>query len=266
MWLLFFVILLLALLVDFFVLNGRKSHEVSVKESLTWTAVWVSLALLFNAFVWWHLSSHKAAQFFTAYLLEKSLSIDNIFVFLVIFSFFSIPIQYQRRVLLYGVLGAIVMRFFMIVLGIYLVHTFSWILYVFGVFLICTGIKMFFFSKKKTDLNQNIVLKAMKKYCRTTEDFVGDRFFVKRNSLWYATPLFLALVLIEISDLIFAIDSIPAVFSITSDTFIVFTSNIFAILGLRALYFLFAKMAKNFTFLKYVIACILILVGFKLLI
>ena len=273
MWLLFFAIIAIALMVDIVVFKGRKAHNVSLKEATVWTTVWIVLALLFNLCLWWYLSEgihsplavKKALEFLTGYILEKSLSVDNIFVFLIIFHYFVIPPEYQRRVLLYGVIGAIAMRLVIIVFGIYLISKFHWILYIFGLILALTGVKMLFFSKREPDLGKNPILKWMRKHCKITTELHGERFFIRKNTILYATPLFLALVLIEISDLIFAIDSIPAVFAITKDSFIVFTSNIFAILGLRALYFVFAHMANRFRLLKYGVAIILVFIGLKML-
>lgn len=208
----------------------------------------------------------KPLNFFTGYLIEKSLSFDNIFVFLILFEYFAIPAKYQHRVLIYGVIGAIVMRLILILFGIWIVNQFHWILYIFGFFLMITGIKMFIFADKKPELAKNPILHWMRSHLRITHELHGERFFLRKNQLVYVTPLFMVLVLIEISDLIFAVDSIPAIFAITNDPFIVFTSNIFAILGLRALYFLLVNMHKRFYFLKYGLAFILVFVGFKMLI
>lgn len=274
MWTGFFIFISLMLAIDIFLLGGKKAHQVSTKEALGWVIVWVTSALLFNLLLWWYLiltnehtiANQKALEFFTGYLIEESLSIDNMFIFIMIFKYFSVPLEYQRRVLLYGVLGAIVMRLVVILLGVLLVAKFHWILYIFGLILIITGIRMLVFAGEKINLNKNPILIWLKKYLRVTAQFHGEHFFVKLNNQLFVTPLFLVLVLIEASDLIFALDSIPAIFAITDDPFIIFTSNIFAILGLRALYFLLANMAERFYFLKYGIAFILIFVGFKMLI
>ncbi|MCP0912959.1 MULTISPECIES: TerC family protein [Legionella] len=274
MWLGFLAFVAIMLTIDLFLLGGRKAHRISTKEALLWTFLWFALALFFNLMLWWYLTltsstqiaNEKALEFLTGYLIEKSLSIDNIFVILMIFNYFSIPAEYQRRVLIYGVLGAIVMRLILIVLGIWLVNQFHWILYLFGILMLTTGIKMFIFAEQEPELAKNPVLLWMRKHMRITDTLQTERFFVFRNHLLYATPLFLVLVLIEISDLIFAVDSIPAIFAITNDPFIVFTSNIFAILGLRALYFLLANMHNRFHLLKYGLAFILIFVGVKMLI
>jgi len=272
MWPAFFVIVFTFLSLDMFFLGGKKAHHVSTREALGWFILWVCLALTFNFFLWWYLqythpaiADEKALEFFTGYLIEKALSVDNMFVFVMIFSYFAIPAQFQRKILLYGVLGAIVLRFIMISFGIFMISEFHWIFYLFGLFLIITGIKMFLFAEETPDLEKNPVLNWMRKHLRITNELHDEKFFVKHQSLFYVTPLFLVLVLIEISDIIFAIDSIPAIFSITEDPFIVFTSNIFAILGLRALYFLVANLSKRFHLLKYGIALILVFVGFKMI-
>lgn len=274
MWLGFLTFIGIMLAVDLFLLGGRKVHRVSTKEALAWVIVWFTLALMFNLLLWWYLThtfgaaiaNTKALEFLTGYLIEESLSMDNVFVFLMIFNYFAIPVEYQRRVLLYGVLGAIVMRLVLILLGIWIVSKFQWILYIFGFFLLATGIKMFIFAEHKPKLAKNPILRWMRKHLRVTKQLHEERFFVWRNRIFYVTPLFLVLVLVEVSDLIFAVDSIPAIFAVTNDPFIIFTSNIFAILGLRALYFLLANMAERFHLLKYGLALILVFVGFKMLI
>ncbi|MFW2570133.1 TerC family protein [Legionella sp. 29fVS95] len=273
MWLGFFLLVSLVLAIDIFLLGRRKAHRISIKEALTWVSIWISLALLFNLFLWWYLihtagvviAHQKAMEFLTGYLIEESLSIDNMFIFIMIFNYFAVPHEYQRRVLLYGVMGAIVMRLGIILLGVFLVEKFHWILYIFGLVLIATGIKMFIFSEQKFDFTENWVLRWMRTYLRVSTAFHEEKFFIKQGNLLYATPLFLALVLIEVSDLIFALDSLPAIFAITNDPFIVFTSNIFAIMGLRALYFLLANIAERFHLLRYGIALILVFIGFKML-
>lgn len=274
MWLGFLAFVVIMLFVDLFVFGGRKAHRVSTKEALFWSMLWFTLAIIFNVLLWWYLiqnftvsiANEKALEFFTGYLIEKSLSFDNIFVFLIIFSYFSIPAKYQRRVLIYGVIGAIVMRLILILLGIWIVNQFHWILYIFGFFLLITGIKMFIFADDKPELEKNPLLHWMRNHLRITKELHGERFFIIQNQLFYVTPLFMVLILIEVSDLIFAVDSIPAIFAVTNDPFIVFTSNIFAILGLRALYFLLENMNKRFYLLKYGLAFILVFVGFKMLI
>lgn len=274
MWAGFFVFVLVMLAVDMFLLGGRKAHRVSTKEALSWTIAWFALAFIFNFILWYYLvhtsgtavANEKAMQFFTGYLLEKSLSIDNIFVILMIFNYFAIPAEYLHRVLIYGILGAILMRLVFILLGILMVSKFSWILYIFGVLLMATGVKMFIFAEQEPNLAKNPALRWMRNHLRITDKLHGERFFISINHLLYVTPLFLVLVLVEVSDLIFAVDSIPAVFAVTNDPFIVFTSNIFAILGLRSLYFLLVNMHNRFPLLKYGLAFILVFVGFKMLI
>ena len=274
MWAGFIVFVLAMLALDLFVLGGNKAHRVSVKEAGGWVAAWVSMAFAFAALLWWYLDANagremanrKALEFVTGYLIEQSLSVDNMFVFVMIFSYFAVPPELQRRVLLYGVLGAIVMRAGMILAGVWLVQEFAWILYVFGAFLVLTGIKMLVFAEHKPDLEKNPLLRWMRGHMRITPGFHGEKFVVRINGLLYATPMFLVLVMIEISDLVFAVDSIPAIFAVTTDPFIVFTSNIFAIMGLRALYFLLADLADRFHLLKYGLALVLVFVGGKMLV
>lgn len=267
-----FVLVMLAL--DLFVFGGNKAHKVSVKEAGAWSLVWVSLALLFNAGLWWYLkgtvgseiADQKALEFFSGYLIEKALSVDNVFVFLLIFTAFQVPQQYQRRVLIYGVLGAIVMRAVMISAGAWVVSEFSWVLYLFGAFLLFTGLRMLVAVDQEPDVANNPILRFARRHLRVAEGDHGERFFVARDGLRYVTPLFLVLLLIEVTDLVFAVDSIPAIFAITTDPFIVFTSNMFAILGLRALYFLLVDVADRFHLLKYGLAMVLTFIGVKMLI
>ena len=274
MWAVFIVFVLVMLVLDLFVFGGNKAHKVSVKEAALWSLAWLSLALLFNAGLWWHLNGtvgpeiadRKALEFLTGYLIEKSLSVDNVFVFLLIFTAFHVPAEYQRRVLLYGVLGAIVMRAIMILAGAWVVQEYSWVLYIFGAFLVVTGMRMLVMAEKTPDLEKNPVLKFARKHLRITEDHHGEKFTVMKDGVRYFTPLFLVLIMIEVTDLVFAVDSIPAIFAITTDTFIVFTSNIFAIMGLRALYFLLADVADRFHLLKYGLAIVLTFIGTKMLI
>ncbi len=278
----FFAAVLVMVLIDMFALNRAGQHKVSVREALGWSAIWFTIAMLFNGWLWWHIRSdtslaldeaarhaladQKALEFLTGYLIEKSLAVDNIFVFLLLFSFFKVPDIYQRRVLVYGVVGAIVMRAIMIAVGAVLVAEFAWILYVFGAFLVFTGLKMMLPEKEeKDDLTNNPVLKWLRRHLRVTEEFHEEKFFIVRNGVRWATPLFLVLVMIELTDLVFAVDSIPAIFSVTQDPFIVMTSNIFAILGLRALYFLLADIADRFHLLKYGLAAVLTFIGMKML-
>ena len=274
MWAGFIAFVLAMLALDLFVLGGRQAHRVSVKEASAWVVAWVTLALAFGALLWWYLdgslgrevANRKALEFVTGYLIEQSLSVDNMFVFVMIFTYFAVPPELQRRVLLYGVLGAIVMRAGMILAGVWLVQEFAWVLYVFGAFLVATGIKMLVFADKKPDLERNPLLRWLRSHMRITPGFHGQSFFVRQQGLLYATPMFLVLVLIEASDLVFAVDSIPAIFAVTTDPFIVFTSNIFAIMGLRALYFLLADMADRFHLLKYGLAIVLVFIGGKMLV
>jgi tellurite resistance protein TerC len=244
----------------------RKSHSVSVKEALTWTSVWIGLAMIFNLFVYYYFDKAAALEFFTAYVVEKSLSIDNIFVIIMIFSYFRVPDTYQHKVLFWGIFGALVMRVIFIFAGIELIHKFHWLIYVFGGFLIVTGARMIFGEDKPMEPERNPIVKLVRKMLPVTESFEGDKFFVKRDDRLWATPLFIVVKLIEGTDLIFAVDSIPAIISISDDPFIVYTSNVFAILGLRSLYFALAGIEKYFTYLKYGLATILVFVGFKMVI
>ena len=274
MWSGFLVFVVVMLAIDMFMLGRNGAQRVTAKEALIWSLVWFCMALLFGAGLWaWldhtagrAIADTKAMEYLTGYLLEKTLAMDNIFVFVMLFSYFAVPLEFQKRVLLYGVLGAIVLRALMILLGAWLIAQFHWVLYVFGAFLLITGIKMLIFAGQEPDLADNPLLKWLKKHMRVTDEYHGDKFWIVKNGVRWFTPMFLVLVLIEFSDVIFAMDSIPAIFAITSDPFIVFTSNIFAILGLRALYFLLADMAKRFHLLKYGLAVILIFVGVKMLI
>jgi tellurite resistance protein TerC len=274
MWAIFVGFVLVMLALDLFVFGGNKAHKVGVKEAAVWSLVWVSLALLFNGGLWWYLqgtvgpeiAGQKALEFFSGYLIEKALSVDNVFVFLLIFAAFQVPQAYQRRVLIYGVLGAIVMRAVMIGAGAWVVSEFSWVLYLFGAFLLFTGIRMLVAVDREPDLQNNPVLRFARKHLRVAEGEHGNRFFVTERGLRCVTPLFLVLVLIEATDLVFAVDSIPAIFAVTTDPFIVFTSNMFAILGLRALYFLLVDVADRFHLLKYGLAMVLAFIGTKMLI
>lgn len=273
MWAGFIVFILTMLAVDLFVLGGRKAHRVSVREALAWVVTWICLALSFAGLLWWYLhdalgaeiAQRKTLEFLAGYLIEQSLSVDNMFVFVMIFGYFAVPPELQRRVLLYGVLGAIVMRAAMILGGVWLVSQFAWLLYVFGAFLVFTGVKMLIVAEAKPDLDQNPLLRWLRGHLRITREFHGESFFVRRDGVRWATPMFLVLILIEASDVIFAVDSIPAIFAVTTDPFIVFTSNIFAIMGLRALYFLLADMADRFHLLKYGLAIVLVFIGGKML-
>jgi tellurite resistance protein TerC len=277
MWVAFAVVVLVMLAIDLFVVGGGKQHKVSFKEAATWSLVWVGVSLAFAGALWWYLdgamgrelANEKTLEFVTGYLIEKSLAVDNVFVWLMLFGFFAVPLELQKRVLVYGVLGAIVMRTVMIFAGVWLIAKFHWILYVFGAFLLITGIKMWWFADEKPDLANNPVIRWLRGHMKVTDELHGERFFVMKDEAgkWvrYATPLFLVLVLVEVSDLIFAVDSIPAIFAITTDPFIVLTSNVFAILGLRAMYFLLADMADRFSLLKYGLALVLIFIGAKMM-
>ena len=273
MWVGFLAIVLVMLAIDLFVVGGGKQHKVSFREAATWSVVWVSVSFLFAATLWWHLdgsagrevANQKSLEFVTGYLIEKSLAIDNVFVWLMLFSFFGIPLELQKRVLVLGVLGAIVMRTVMIFAGAWLITQFHWMLYLFGAFLLVTGIKMWWFAEEKPDMANNPLIRWLRGHMKIADELHGEKFFVWKDGVRYATPLLLALILVEISDLIFAVDSIPAIFAITADPFIVLTSNVFAILGLRAMYFLLADMADRFSLLKYGLAAVLVFIGVKML-
>ncbi len=264
LWVGFNVFVLAMLALDLGVFH-RKAHVVSLKESLTWTGVWIGLALIFNALIWHHYGSTKAVQFFTGYVIEKSLSVDNVFVFALLFSYFAVPPLYQHKVLFWGILGALVMRAIMIAAGAVLIAKFAWIIYVFGAFLILTGIKMIVKREEEIHPERNPVVRWFKKLMPVTPDYRGDNFFVRENGIRMATPLFVVLLLVEISDLIFAVDSIPAIFAVTTDPFIVYTSNVFAILGLRSLYFALAGVMDKFHYLKIGLGVVLTFVGVKML-
>ncbi len=277
MWSGFFVIVLVMLAIDLFATGGGKQHRVGVREAATWSVIWVSISLLFAGALWLYLdgtagramANQKALEFITGYLIEKSLAVDNVFVWLMLFGFFAIPPELQKRVLVLGVLGAIVLRTVMIFAGVWLIAHFHWLLYVFGAFLLVTGIKMWWFAEQQPDLANNPLIGWMRRHMKVSDQLHGESFFITRMEagrvVRYATPLFLVLVLVEFSDVIFAVDSIPAIFAITTDPFIVLTSNIFAILGLRAMYFLLADMADRFSLLKYGLALVLVFIGSKML-
>ncbi|HOC44008.1 MAG TPA: TerC family protein [Thermoanaerobaculales bacterium] len=264
LWIGFNVFVLAMLALDLGVFH-RKAHVVGFKESMTWTVVWVVLALIFNAGIWHFSGSQKALEFFTGYVIEKSLSVDNVFVFAMLFSYFAVPPIYQHKVLFWGVLGALVMRAAMIALGAALIAKFSWIIYLFGAFLILTGIKMVLKREEEIHPERNPVVRLFKRLMPVTSDYRGDRFFVVENGLRHATPLFVVLLLVEFSDLIFAVDSIPAIFAVTTDPFIVYTSNVFAILGLRSLYFALAGVMGKFHYLKIGLGVVLSFVGVKMM-
>ena len=273
LWATFSAIVVFMLAVDLFVVGGGRQHRVSFREAATWSVIWITLSFLFAAGLWWYLdggfgrelANQKSLEFITGYLIEKSLAVDNVFIWLMLFAFFGIPLELQKRVLVLGVIGAIVMRTVMIFAGAWLIAKFHWILYVFGAFLLITGIKMWWFANEKPDMANNPLLKWLRGHMKISDELDGEKFFVWRDGVRYATPLFLALVLVEFSDLIFAVDSIPAIFAVTNDPFIVLTSNVFAILGLRAMYFLLADMADRFSLLKYGLAAVLVFIGVKML-
>ena len=260
---LLFVLLMLALDLGVF---HRHSHEVKIREALIWSAVWISLALLFNVGVYFFMGKEKAIEFLTGYVIEKSLSVDNLFVFIMVFSYFNVETKYQHKVLFWGILGALVMRAIFIFAGVALIQQFHWIIYIFGAFLIFTGIKMLVQKNEQMEPEKNPLVRLFKKFFPVTDTMHGDRFFVKINAKTVATPLFIVLLIIEFTDLIFAVDSIPAILAISNDTFIIFTSNVFAILGLRALYFALAGISKLFYYLKYGLSAILVFVGVKMVV
>ena len=268
-WLLFIGIVAALLAFDLGVLH-KDDHEIGVQESLLLSAGYITIALLFGAWVWWYLGAQSGMAYYTGFMIEKSLSMDNVFVIALIFGFFAIPRKYQHRVLFYGILGVIVLRAVMIGLGAILVSQFGWVLYVFGAFLVFTGVKMWILVDHVPDIGTNPLLLFLKKHMRVTESLHGNAFWVYRTdpvsgkAVRWATPLLLALVLIEFVDLVFAVDSVPAIFAITTDPFIVYTSNIFAILGLRALYFALAAMIHRFKYLKYALALVLVFIGTKI--
>ena len=263
LWAAFNVFVLIMLALDLGIFH-RKSHTVSIREALTWTGIWFGLAMLFNLFVYYQFGKEKSIEFFTGYLIEKSLSVDNIFVIIMVFSFFSVPERYQHKVLFWGILGALVMRVVFIFAGIELIHKFHWLMYVFGGFLIVTGIRMATGNGVKLDPDGNPMVKLVRKIFPVTNSFMGDNFFVRLNGRLWATPLFVVVIVIEGTDLIFAVDSIPAILAISDDPFIVYTSNVFAILGLRSLYFALSGIEKYFHYLKYGLATILVFVGAKM--
>jgi tellurite resistance protein TerC len=275
LWIGFNVFVLAMLALDLGVFH-RKAHAVSSREALIWSIVWISLSLVFNAVIYFnwdrmmpesaYTNREAALAFLTGYLIEKSLSVDNIFVFILIFSFFGVPAAYQHRVLFWGILGALVMRGILIVIGAALLEQFHWIIYVFGAFLIFTGIRMAVNHDENVEPDKNPVVKFFRRFMPVTENFEKEQFFVRRAGRLMATPLFLILLVVESTDLVFAVDSIPAIFAVTQDPFIVYTSNVFAILGLRALYFLLANVMDQFQYLKFGLSAVLIFVGTKMVI
>jgi len=269
MWLAFLGIVISLLVLDLGVFH-RTNREIGVRESLLLSAFYITLGLLFGGFVWWTLGPESGLNYLTGFALEKALAMDNVFVIAMIFGFFAVPRVYQHRVLFWGILGVIVLRAIMIGFGAAVIAQFSWVLYVFAAFLIATGIKMLVFSDKDYDIARNPVLRFMRRHFNVTDEHHGEHFFVRKphpstgKPARFMTPLFLALVLIEIADVVFAVDSVPAIFAITTDPFIVYTSNIFAILGLRALYFALAAMVHRFHYLKYALALVLVFIGAKI--
>lgn len=273
LWATFIGIVLVSLFVDFVVLKKQGAHDIGVKEALNWSLIWVALSFLFNALFWWavkdstgstELANTKSLEFLTGYLIEKSLAVDNIFVFLLIFTYFAVPTQYQKRVLMIGIIGAIVLRSIMILVGGWLLAEFHWVLYVFGAFLILTGVKMWWAAGKEPSLDDNPALKLLRRVLPVSQHFDGENFWTVENGKKIATPLFMVICLVALTDVIFAVDSIPAIFAVTSDPFIVLTSNVFAILGLRAMYFLLAAVANKFHLLNYGLAVILVFIGTKM--
>ncbi|QGY30642.1 TerC family protein [Pantoea cypripedii] len=275
LWGSFAVVVLIMLAIDLFLQGRRGAQTMSFKQAAIWSLIWVSVSLLFSAAFWWYLDGSAGREvataqtlaFLTGYILEKALAVDNVFVWLMLFSYFAIPAQLQRRVLIYGVLGAIVLRTIMIFGGSWLVTQFSWILYIFGAFLLFTGLKMAL-AKEDDDnaVGDKPLVRWLRKHLRMTESLEGEKFFTRKNGVLFATPLLLVLIMVELSDVIFAVDSIPAIFAVTTDPFIVLTSNLFAILGLRAMYFLLANVAERFSMLKYGLAIVLVFIGIKMLI
>jgi tellurite resistance protein TerC len=274
LWIVFVVFVLAALFVDFVVLKKQGAHEVTIKEAVNWSLLWVGLSLVFNALFWWAVkestgsaavANEKSLAFLTGYLIEKSLAVDNIFVFLLIFTYFAVPSAFQKRVLMIGIIGAIFLRTLMILLGGWLLSEFHWILYLFGAFLILTGVKMWWAAGKEESLEDNPALKLLRKILPVSQHYDGEKFWTVENGKKIATPLLMVICLVGLTDVIFAVDSIPAIFAITQDPFIVLTSNVFAILGLRAMFFLLQAAASRFHLLNYGLAVILVFIGSKML-
>ena len=270
----FAVVVAIMLAIDLLLQGRRGSHSMTMKQAAGWSILWVTLSLLFNAAFWWYLvqtqgravADPQALAFLTGYLIEKALAVDNVFVWLMLFSYFAVPPALQRRVLVYGVLGAIVLRTIMIFAGSWLISQFDWLLYVFGAFLLFTGVKMALAKEDDTGIGDKPLVRWIRSHLRMTDKIESERFFTRKNGVLFATPLLLVLILVELSDVIFAVDSIPAIFAVTTDPFIVLTSNLFAILGLRAMYFLLAGVAERFSMLKYGLSVILVFIGVKMLI
>ncbi|HGF0750252.1 TPA: TerC family protein [Klebsiella pneumoniae] len=270
----FAVVVAIMLAIDLLLQGRRGSHSMTMKQAAGWSILWVTLSLLFNAAFWWYLvqtqgravADPQALAFLTGYLIEKALAVDNVFVWLMLFSYFAVPPALQRRVLVYGVLGAIVLRTIMIFAGSWLISQFDWLLYVFGAFLLFTGVKMALAKEDDSGIGDKPLVRWIRSHLRMTDKIESERFFTRKNGVLFATPLLLVLILVELSDVIFAVDSIPAIFAVTTDPFIVLTSNLFAILGLRAMYFLLAGVAERFSMLKYGLSVILVFIGVKMLI
>lgn len=270
----FAVVVTIMLAIDLLLQGRRGSHSMTMKQAAGWSILWVTLSLLFNAAFWWYLvqtqgravADPQALAFLTGYLIEKALAVDNVFVWLMLFSYFAVPPALQRRVLVYGVLGAIVLRTIMIFAGSWLISQFDWLLYVFGAFLLFTGVKMALAKEDDSGIGDKPLVRWIRSHLRMTDKIESERFFTRKNGVLFATPLLLVLILVELSDVIFAVDSIPAIFAVTTDPFIVLTSNLFAILGLRAMYFLLAGVAERFSMLKYGLSVILVFIGVKMLI
>ena len=270
----FAVVVAIMLAIDLLLQGRRGSHSMTMKQAAGWSILWVTLSLLFNAAFWWYLvqtqgravADPQALAFLTGYLIEKALAVDNVFVWLMLFSYFAVPPALQRRVLVYGVLGAIVLRTIMIFAGIWLISQFDWLLYVLGAFLLFTGVKMALAKEDDSGIGDKPLVRWIRSHLRMTDKIESERFFTRKNGVLFATPLLLVLILVELSDVIFAVDSIPAIFAVTTDPFIVLTSNLFAILGLRAMYFLLAGVAERFSMLKYGLSVILVFIGVKMLI
>ena len=270
----FAVVVAIMLAIDLLLQGRRGSHSMTMKQAAGWSILWVTLSLLFNAAFWWYLvqtqgravADPQALAFLTGYLIEKALAVDNVFVWLMLFSYFAVPAALQRRVLVYGVLGAIILRTIMIFAGSWLISQFDWLLYVFGAFLLFTGVKMALAKEDDSGIGDKPLVRWIRSHLRMTDKIESERFFTRKNGVLFATPLLLVLILVELSDVIFAVDSIPAIFAVTTDPFIVLTSNLFAILGLRAMYFLLAGVAERFSMLKYGLSVILVFIGVKMLI
>ncbi|AOW11684.1 hypothetical protein LPB72_19505 [Hydrogenophaga crassostreae] len=274
LWIVFVVFVIAALFVDFVVLKKQGAHEVTIKEAVNWSLVWVGLSFVFNALFWWAVkdstgstavANEKSLEFLTGYLIEKSLAVDNIFVFLLIFTYFAVPSAFQKRVLMIGIIGAIFLRSIMILLGGWLLSEFHWILYLFGAFLILTGVKMWWAAGKEESLEDNPALRLLRKVLPVSQHYDGEKFWTVENGRKIATPLLMVICLVGLTDVIFAVDSIPAIFAITKDPFIVLTSNVFAILGLRAMFFLLQAAASRFHLLNYGLAVILVFIGSKMM-